>query len=500
MTLAWYRRLGIEHGEAIGTDLIGMNRAIMGIKATTWDAYQLLHQGTEAFAVIERNGIRVDVAYLDFAIEGLASRIKKTESKLRGGKVWQEWRKVFGEKASLGSDVQLGKMLFEVMGLSNFGKTPTERWRTDEAVLTKINHPFVKRLLKFKKLKHLKGTSLEGLRREVVDGFLHTDLNLHTVRSFRSSSGGSEEVKSYNTQNIPRRDDDAAEIVRKALIPRPGCVLIENDFSAHEFKIAANVWRDRLMMEYAADKTKDIHRDMAAKMFLISKDQAKEKSVRYVGKNGFVFPRLYGSYHKQIAKVVWDTIDELTVDGIPLKEHLASKGLSRLGDCNPQRDAEPGTFEHHVKKVEAEFLSDFHVFAERCEQVWQEYRQTGRFDLITGFIIEGLYKRNAVLNIKVQGPAFHCLLWTIIQLVLKELKKRKMKAKVVNQIHDCVIADVPEREIQDYLWLVKEVVEIKLPKAWDWLVVPLEIEAEVANGNWFNKESWIEREGKWIPK
>ena len=292
-------------------------------------------------------------------------------------------------------------------------------------------------------------------------------------------------------------------MVRRAFIPRDGCVIVENDFSAHEFRCASVIWQDPVMMDYASDKSKDIHRDMAMRCYLLDKEDVNKAS-RYCGKNGFVFPRLYGSWWKKIAAAMWSEIDARGLkrerDGINLREHLKSNGIDRCGDCDPRMGPESGTFEAHIKKVEERFLAKFRVFAERSEQAWQEYQKTGEFSMVTGFVVRGIYSKNARLNYVVQGPSFHCLLWMLIELVTKDLRRYKMKAKVVNTIHDCVVGDVPRKEVQNYINLVREIVEVKLPKAWPWLTIPLEVECECCEENWFFKVPWVETNGVWGPR
>ena len=120
--------------------------------------------------------------------------------------------------------------------------------------------------------------------------------------------------------------------------------------------------------------------------------------------------------------------------------------------------------------------------------------------MVTGFVVRGIYSKNARLNYVVQGPSFHCLLWMLIELVTKDLRRYKMKAKVVNTIHDCVVGDVPRKEVQNYINLVREIVEVKLPKAWPWLTIPLEVECECCEENWFFKVPWVETNGVWGPR
>jgi DNA polymerase I-like protein with 3'-5' exonuclease and polymerase domains len=98
--------------------------------------------------------------------------------------------------------------------------------------------------------------------------------------------------------------------------------------------------------------------------------------------------------------------------------------------------------------------------------------------------------KNQIINYPIQGSAFHCLLWSLIQIVQKELKKRKMKTIVVGQIHDSIIADVVEEELEEYLAMSNEVMTRRIIKDWPWIITPLEIEAEATpiNGRWNERE------------
>ena len=107
---------------------------------------------------------------------------------------------------------------------------------------------------------------------------------------------------------------------------------------------------------------------------------------------------------------------------------------------------------------------------------------------LTGFICQGYMKRNEIVNYPVQGVAFHCLLWSLIRLQ-KELKKRKMKTLIIGQIHDSMLNDVPDEELDEFLPLAQYIMVDELLKAWKWINVPIEIEAEVTpiEGNWYQK-------------
>ena len=257
---------------------------------------------------------------------------------------------------------------------------------------------------------------------------------------------------------------------------------------ALEFRIAACFWRDDAMVTYASDPDLDIHRDMAAECYMIEPEDVP-KQVRFYAKNQFVFPTLYGSYYVNTARNLWNTIGMagLTLnDGTPLEQHLMRNGIKQLGRCNPREKPTKGTFEQHVKGVEEHFHRRFPQWSKRREAWWKQYEKQGWFRMMTGFVCSGIYSHNDIYNYPIQGPAFHCLLWSLIQLV-REMKQKKMRSLVIGQIHDSIEADVHKDERTDYLRMIKRIMTEDIREAWPWIIVPLEVEAEVAETNWWEK-------------
>src|SRR5690606_34276136 len=131
----------------------------------------------------------------------------------------------------------------------------------------------------------------------------------------------------------------------------------------------------------------------------------------------------------------------------------------------------------------------FPVYRDWKKSWYREYIRRGGFFTKTGFWIQGAYRRNQVINSPVQAAAFHCLLWSLIKLQ-KRMKKKKMRSKIVGQIHDSIVGDIHKNEVEDYLKMAKQTMTVDLPKAWKWIKIPLEIEAEVApiDGSWYDKK------------
>jgi DNA polymerase-1 len=444
------------------------------MKPTTADAYRLVHEGVLALSQIEVNGMRVDVGRLRSTMERVGKKIQSLEAELKGGSVFDKWRRRFGGKASLGSRPQLAKVLVEDLGFKPKTYTAKKKLpQMNQEALEMSDEPFVKKYLRLEKLKKLKSTYLAGVEREVVDGYLRPVFNQHLARTHRGS------CDTPNFQNIPVRDKLVARLIRSCFIARPGHVLVEVDYSALEFRIAACFWRDDAMVEYASDPSLDIHRDMAAECYMTSADNVS-KGMRFYAKNQFVFPTLYGSYYANTAKNLWKVVPELKLEdgNTPLWEWLERQGVGGMVDYEPI-----------VEGVEDSFMRRFPQFASRRESWWDRYQRTGGFRMMTGFEIDGVLSRNFIYNCPVQGPAFHCLLWSLIRMQ-RWLRRTKMKSVIVGQIHDSLVADVHEDELNDYLVKAKQVMTVDLPKAWPWIITTLEIEAEVSppGGSWFDKQ------------
>lgn len=428
--------------------------------------------------------MRIDVAYLDRAIEWSGKKIRELENDLREDEIFKTWRRHYGEKADLGKRQQLGEVLFNLLKYPCTQFTETGKPSTDEEAFEGIDLPFVKRWVDCEKLKRCRSTNLIGTRRETdPDGLLHPFFHLHLATTFRSSSSDP------NFQNQPNRDRRLAKLIRQAFIPRgPDYCLIEADFGALEFRGAANFWKDPGMLAYASDPSLDIHRDMAAECYLLERDQVT-KDARGFSKNKFVFPTLYGSWYKNTGDDLWTFIERAHLtkkDGTGLYEHLASKGIHTKEQ-----------FIEHVKKVEYDFNKKFPTWSEAKTKWWDDYLKKGEFPLMTGFVCRGIYSYNFLMNAPIQGPSFHLMLWSVTQLD-RWLIKNKMKSMVIGQIHDSIALDCHKSELQDVLDATKRIMAYDVRRHWSWVQTPLEVEIDVSFTNWFEKRPIRENnEGMW---
>lgn len=466
----------------------------MKLEAFTQQGYQLLHEGTEELARIEANGIRIDVPLLQKTKEDLKEKLKATKAQLERDNLWSHWRKRFGIKTSIRAPEQRAYIIHDVLKIPRVKFTETGRSSLDDEVLQRIDHPFIKLLGRYGKYDKALGTFLKGIEWELVGDRLHPSFDLHTARTFRSSSSNP------NFQNLPVRDKEIAKLIRSLFIASPDSVLGENDFKGIEVSMAACYHKDPVFIDYISTPGKDMHRDIAAQVYMLETEEVS-KDARYGAKNKFVFPEFYGAWYKQCAVDLWEWIGAgklARADGVSLYEHLKTKGIKRLGECNPEEEPAKGTFEWHIKEVEKDFWGNrFMVYAQWKRDWHAGYLEKGYFDLLSGFRIKGIYDRKQVCNYPIQGSAFHCLLWCLVQ-INRRLRECNMKSMLVGQIHDSLLGDIQERELGDYLSIVEEVVKVGLHKHFKWIEVPLEIEFELSppGSSWNDKRPYEFKNGQ----
>ena len=450
----------------------------MEMNPQTKQAYQLLHEGTLALARAERQGMRVDVEYCERKQNHLTRSMSRLEGKFLESDLGLEWRKLYGQATNINSDSQLGRILYSIRGLTPPKSTATGKGSTDEESLSQLPVPELKLLLQMRKLRKLRDTYLDGFYKEQVDGVLHPYFNLHTVQTFRSSSDRP------NFQNIPKRDKDAMEICRRALFPRKGHQLVEVDYSGIEVRIAATYHKDPTMLKYILDPTTDMHGDMAKQIFLLDEMDKKipaHKTLRNAAKNGFVFPQFYGDYYincaenlacrwGHLSKKKWKPGQGMEMPEGHLSDWMIAHGIKSFDQ-----------FVDHIKQIEDHFWNvRFRVYQKWKEKWLKAYHKKGYFDMHTGFRCCGVMGKNDAINYPVQGAAFHCLLWSFVELD-RQIFSKGMNTRLIGQIHDAIVLDMDPAEKEEVFGMLRKVMCEDLPKAWTWINVPLDIEADIGD-------------------
>lgn len=445
-------------------------------QATTADAYKLIHEGILAFARAERHGIRIDVDYCEKMTKNLTRKIEHLQSKIEKTSFYRRWEHIYRQKTNIHSGHQLSHILYKNMKLKPPKQTASGEGSTDEEALKQLKIPALDLIVKIKKLEKVKDTYLGAFIREQTEGIMHPFFNLHTVRTYRSSSSDP------NFQNIPKRDKESMEICRRAIIPRECHMLLEADFSSLEVNIGACYHKDPMMLKYLRDKNSDMHLDMAKQIYIfdeLDKKIPSHSQLRFSAKNGFVFPQFYGDYYGNNAPSLCQSVKlpqgkwkegqgiELPNDEY-ISSHLIRKGIKSYNQ-----------FVNHIKDVEYDFWNNkFKVYSKWKKNHIQEYRRTGHLTMLTGFTCAGIMRDNEISNYPIQGTAFHCLLYTFIELD-KVMRKEKWKSRLIGQIHDSIIMDVLPSELEHVKETIYKIVREKLQEKWDWIVMPLDIDIDV---------------------
>lgn len=444
------------------------------MQPATPEAFQLLMEGSQALADVESYGMRIDVEYLDRTIEETKQEIQRLKEELREDEVWGIWERRFKRKADFGKREQLAAVFYEDLGYEVRDRSDkTGKAKTDTDALAHIKHSFLKSWNWIQKLEKCLSTYLIGIRRETVDGIARPFTNLHTVQTYRPSA------TQFNYQNITNREPETAKLVRPAFIPRDGNLFVEVDMSSHEFRGCGFFWKDPKIIDYASNPELNIHRDIAMKCYKLDMDEWTKES-RQEAKNKFVFPTLYGSYWKNTGRDLWEAIwrnEMATKQGLPLYDHLKKKGISSQDQ-----------FVQHVKKVEYDFRDEFSHWDEQKDIWWDQYLKRGWFPLLSGFACKGKYSYNNLQNTPIQGPCFHIVLWSGIQ-INREIKRRKMGSRLLGTIHDSWLADVPKGELFDFVGMCQRIMTREVREHWPWVCVELEIEVDYSSRSWYHKKS-----------
>jgi len=454
------------------------------------NAYKLFHEGILALAEAERQGLRIDMNYCLAKKRQLEHKIKKLETKIFDSKFYRHWAHSVSKKPNLNSGTQLASFLYGTKKIKPLKLTETGQGSTDEEALKLLNIPELNWMIERTKLIKLKDTYLEAFIRESVDSYIHPFFNLHLVKTYRSSSSDP------NFQNIPKRDEASMKTIRQAIYPRPGHQFLEMDFKGIEVAIAACYHKDENMLKYITDKSSDMHGDMAKQIFMIKNWDKKNHYHAYLRsatKNSFVFPQFYGDYYKNCAinfcnnwlnlpSGQWKKTDGVNIqDNETIAANMIKNGVTSLSD-----------FESHIQKIEKHFWTKrFPQYAKWKDFHYSLYQKYGYVSMYTGFACSGLMSRNDSINYPIQGAAFHCLLWTLVE-VNKRFKKLNMKSKIVGQIHDAIVFDIYPPELKKVYKIVHKIATVDLPKEFSWIIVPLEIEAEICDidKSWAEKKEW----------
>ncbi len=385
---------------------------------------------------IEMAGLKVDVASLNETSEFLKVEIEAISKKIF---------ELAGREFNINSPKQVGEVLLE-LNIETRHKTPTGKISTSKDALQEIGETYeiATLIIEFRELDKIKATYSDVLPTLIDDdGRIHGNLNQTVTTTGRLSSSDP------NLQNIPIRTEVGRRI-RRAFIPEVGNKLISADYSQLELRILAHITKDEVMLE-AFKNNEDIHTKTAKLVFHAKTDEElKEK--------------------RRLAKIVNFAI-AYAVESYGLSQRV---GLSRA----------------EAKDVIEDYYNTYKGIKTFMEETPEVAKAQGFITSILGRrrYLPAINDRNhnvrsraerEAINMPIQGTASD-IVKTAMLKVDKAIRREGLQAKVIMQVHDELLLEAPDNEVEKVLALVTKEMEAAVE-----LDVPLTVEIG-AGDNWMN--------------
>lgn len=429
-----------KYKEALNVYIIGKLLNITIEKLKEIDAIDLFENIemplVQILGSMQYEGMYVDKSTLSDFGEELKSQIER---------LTYEIYYLAGEEFNINSHQQLGRILFEKLSLPSKKKTKSG-YSTDVDVLEKIRneHPIVEKVLEYRTLTKLNSTYVEGLLQYInpVTNKIHSYFHQTITATGRISS------TEPNLQNIPTRAE-LGKNIRKAFKPKEGNVYIDADYSQIELRVLAHISQDENMIE-AFRNGEDIHRQAASKVFNIPIEEVtKEQRSSAKAVN---FGIVYGISDFGLA-------NQIGVSNKKAKEYIEQylekySGIKHFMEDIVERAKVKGYVEtlYHRRRYVPELKSNNYMV-----------RQFGS---------------RVAMNTPIQGTAAD-IMKIAMKNVYKELKKNKLNAKIILQIHDELLIEVSKEDKEKAKLILKECMTDATK-----LSIPLEV--EVSEGeNWY---------------
>ena len=361
-----------------------------------------------------------------------------------------EIQKLAGEPINPGSPKQLGDILFGKMSLPGGTKTKTGQWSTGARALEELaeqGHELPQRILDWRQVSKLRSTYTDAL-----PGFVNPDTKrVHTSYALAATTTGRLSSSDPNLQNIPVRTEEGRKI-RRAFIAEPGTKLVSADYSQIELRLLAEI-ADIAALKKAFRDGLDIHAMTASEMFGVPiKDMPGEVRRRAKAIN---FGIIYGISAFGLANQL----------GIPREEAAAyiKKYFERF----------PGI---------RDYMEETKAFAKKHGHVLTLFGRKCHYpDIANSNPSIRAFNERAAINARLQGTAADIIRRAMIRIE-PVLAKGKLKARMLLQVHDELIFEVPDDEVAKTLPVVKKVME-DAPMPAVSLSVPLSVDARAAD-NW----------------
>ncbi|MBB3216055.1 DNA polymerase-1 [Ochrobactrum sp. RC6B] len=395
----------------------------------------------DVLARMEERGIAVDRQVLSRLSGDLAQAAAAYEDEIY---------ELAGERFTIGSPKQLGDILFGKMGLPGASKTKTGQWSTSAQVLEDLaaeGHPLPRKIVDWRQLTKLKSTYTDAL-----PGFINpATRRVHTCYAMASTSTGRLSSSDPNLQNIPVRTAEGRKI-RTAFIAEPGNKLISADYSQIELRVLAHV-ADIAQLKQAFADGIDIHAMTASEMFGVPVE-GMPSEVRRRAK-AINFGIIYGISAFGLA-------NQLSIPREEAGQYIRTY-FERFPGIKDYMEATKAFAREHGY-VET-------IFGRRAH--YPDIRASN--PQIRAF------NERAAINAPIQGSAADIIRRAMIRME-DALAKEKLAARMLLQVHDELIFEVPENEVEKTVSVVRHVMENAAMPAVS-LAVPLHVDARAAH-NW----------------
>ena len=387
---------------------------------------------------MELTGIRVDKKYLLNLKEELETKMKLMQ---------EEIYKLADGEFNILSPKQLGEVLFDKLKIEYPKKRKKDdtSYSTSKDILDKIKgkNEIVEKVLEYRNLSKLYANYCVGLLDEIrEDGKIHTIFNSCLTRTGRLSSS------KPNLQNIPIRSD-YSKLVRKAFIPEDNSILMSSDYSQIELRVFAHM-ADAKNLQEAFIEDKDIHAKTASDIFKVPIEQV-DKKMRRIAKT-VNFGILYGISSFGLS-------EDLKIDVASAKEFL-----------NNYLNTYQGIKEYMEKEKEEAYQKGYVTTIMNRRRKIDELKSSN-------YMVRSSGERMA-LNTPIQGSAADILKKAMVELY-RAMQEKKLKSKILIQVHDELVFNIYNDELE----IMKELVKEKMEKVVK-LSVPLKVDIETGN-DWY---------------
>ena len=387
-----------------------------------WELYQTVELPLcPVLAEMEQEGFLIDRKALAEFGEMLSGRIQTAQKNIFD---------LAGEEFNINSTQQLGRILFDQLGLPPVKKTKTG-YSTNAEVLDKLrgSHPIIQEILDYRQLTKLKSTYVDGLGKVIgPDGRIHTCFQNTVTATGRLSS------TEPNLQNIPIRTELGAQL-RKMFVAPAGRVLVDADYSQIELRLLACMAGDQAMID-GFNSGEDIHRITASQVFGVPQSEVTPQMRRSA--KAVNFGIVYGISPFSLSQDIGVTVAQA-------KEYM-EKYFQHYSGVRAYMDG-----------VVARAKADGYVTTLFARRRWVPELKSSNFNTRS-------FGERVALNAPIQGTAADVIKAAMIR-VRDRLLAQGLKGRLVLQVHDELIVECPEAEAEAVQRLVKEEMEavVSLP-------------------------------------